>query len=85
MKCGCITLRFKKGLDDDNIKSVIESIYRNNRESIDGMAYFQFDDVTAIQQIETCIEEMDAVRSDKPTTAKAEQMTLDDHAQGELE
>ena len=77
MKCGCITLRFKKGLDDDNIKSVIESIYRNNRESIDGMEYYQFDDVAVIQEITTTIKNMDAVRSDKPTAARAEQMTLD--------
>ena len=77
MKCGCITLRFKDGLDDENIKTTIEHIYKNNRDSIDGMEYYQFDDVTAIQEITTTIKNMDAVRSDKPTAARAEQMTLD--------
>ena len=77
MTYGCLTIKFNKKMSEADIQKMVNGIFLGNQRKIDGMSFFQFDDESAITEIQTTIKNMDDVGSDKPTETKAEQMTLD--------
>ena len=58
MKCGCVLIKFRDGISDDTIQNVINGVYHNNVNDIDGMEFYQFDNEEPLSEFAELVKSM---------------------------